>query len=228
VCVVQQIFAQFTVRQKFYSSIISHTVVQQYWRNSLSEILVARYFLYRGSTNLSAVHYQTEILLVNHFLHRGSTILAQFISQKFYSPDISSVYDVGVLAPHKTKCKIKCKTHAVSCICVRIWKLLIRLTMRHSEKVLRYNNGNNLISVITRRGTGVAQSVHCLTTDSTTGVRSTTGAEDFSSSPCVQTGSGAHPASCPVGTGGPFPGGKALSWRDADHSPPSSAEVKYE
>jgi hypothetical protein len=35
----------------------------------------------------------------------------------------------------------------------------------------------------------------------------------------------AHPASCPMGTGGPFPGGKARSGRDADHSPPSSAEV---
>jgi hypothetical protein len=31
------------------------------------------------------------------------------------------------------------------------------------------------------------------------GVRSPTEAEDFSSSPCVQTGSGAHPASCPMG-----------------------------
>jgi hypothetical protein len=58
-------------------------------------------------------------------------------------------------------------------------------------------------------------------------VRSPTGAEDFSSSPCVQTGSGAHPASYPVGTGGSFPGGKARPGRDADHSPPSSAEVKY-
>jgi hypothetical protein len=38
-------------------------------------------------------------------------------------------------------------------------------------------------------------------------VRSSTGA-DFSSSPCVQTGSGAHPASYPVGTGGSFPGVK--------------------
>jgi hypothetical protein len=59
-------------------------------------------------------------------------------------------------------------------------------------------------------------------------VRSPTGAEDFSSSPCIQTGSGAHPASCPMGTGGPFPGGKARPGRDANHSPPSSAEVKYE
>jgi hypothetical protein len=59
-------------------------------------------------------------------------------------------------------------------------------------------------------------------------VRSPTGAEDFSSSPCVQTGSEAHPASYPMGTGGTFPGGKARPGRDADHSPPSSAEVKYE
>jgi hypothetical protein len=49
-------------------------------------------------------------------------------------------------------------------------------------------------------------------------VRSTTGAEDFSSSPCVQTGSGAHPASYPMGTGSPFPGGKARPGRDANHS----------
>jgi hypothetical protein len=56
--------------------------------------------------------------------------------------------------------------------------------------------------------------------DQAIGVRSPTGAEDFSSSPCVQTGSGAHLD--PMGTGGPFPGGKARPGRDADHSPPSS------
>jgi hypothetical protein len=75
---------------------------------------------------------------------------------------------------------------------------------------------------------GVAQSVQCLTTDWTAGVRSLTEAENFSSNLCVQTGSGAHPASCTVGTGGSFPGGKARPGRDADHSPPSSAEVKKE
>jgi hypothetical protein len=64
--------------------------------------------------------------------------------------------------------------------------------------------------------------------DWTTGVRSPTVAEDFSSSLCVQTGSGAHPAPCPMGTGGPFLGGKARPGRDADYSPPSSAEVKNE
>jgi hypothetical protein len=31
-----------------------------------------------------------------------------------------------------------------------------------------------------------------------------------------------------MGTGGHFSGGKARPGRDADHSPPSSAEVKYE
>jgi hypothetical protein len=77
-------------------------------------------------------------------------------------------------------------------------------------------------------GATVAQAVQCLTTGWTTGVRSPTEAKDFSSSPCVQTGSGAHPASYPMGTVGPFPGGKARPGRDADHSPPSSAEFKFE
>jgi hypothetical protein len=58
-------------------------------------------------------------------------------------------------------------------------------------------------------------------------VRSPTGA-DFSSSPCVQTGSEAHLASYPMGTGGSCSAGKARPGRDADHSPPSSAEVKNE
>jgi hypothetical protein len=75
---------------------------------------------------------------------------------------------------------------------------------------------------------GVAQSIQCLTTDWTAGVRSLTGEEDFSSNLCVQTGSGAHPASYTMGTGGSFPGGKARPGRDADHSAPSSAEVKKE
>jgi hypothetical protein len=56
-------------------------------------------------------------------------------------------------------------------------------------------------------------------------VRSPAGVKDFSSSLCVQTGSGAHPASCPMGTGGTFPGGKVRPGRDADRSPPSRAEV---
>jgi hypothetical protein len=41
----------------------------------------------------------------------------------------------------------------------------------------------------------------------------------------VHTSSGAHPASYPVGTGGFSPGVKQLE-READHSPPTSAEVK--
>jgi hypothetical protein len=59
-------------------------------------------------------------------------------------------------------------------------------------------------------------------------VRSPAGAKDFSSSLCVQTGSETHPASCTMGTGGPFPGAKARPGRDADHSPPSNAEVENE
>jgi hypothetical protein len=49
--------------------------------------------------------------------------------------------------------------------------------------------------------------------------------QDFSLLHNVQTDSGAHPAFSPMGTGGDFPGAK---WpgREADHSPPSNAEIK--
>jgi hypothetical protein len=39
-------------------------------------------------------------------------------------------------------------------------------------------------------------------------VRSSSEGNNFSSSLCIQTDCEAHPASCPVGTGGPFPGVK--------------------
>jgi hypothetical protein len=59
-------------------------------------------------------------------------------------------------------------------------------------------------------------------------VRSPAGTKDFSSSLCVQTGSGAHPAFYTMSTGRPFPGSKARQGRDADHSPTSSTEVENE
>jgi hypothetical protein len=71
----------------------------------------------------------------------------------------------------------------------------------------------------------------CLTTDWTTGQSRfdpRRRRKDFFSRLCVHTGSGAHPASCAMGTEGPFPGGKTRPGRDADHSLPSSAEVENE
>jgi hypothetical protein len=50
-------------------------------------------------------------------------------------------------------------------------------------------------------------------------VRSPAEVKDFSRSLCVQTSSEAHPASYPMGAGGPFPGGRARLGRDTDHSP---------
>jgi hypothetical protein len=57
------------------------------------------------------------------------------------------------------------------------------------------------------------------------GVRFPVGSGNFSLRHFIQTGSGAHTASYPMGTRGSFPEGKAAG-READHSPPSSAEVK--
>jgi hypothetical protein len=59
-------------------------------------------------------------------------------------------------------------------------------------------------------------------------VQSPAGAKYFSSILCVPTGSGVHPASCTMGTGGPFSGGKARPGCDADHSHPSNSEVMNE
>jgi hypothetical protein len=63
--------------------------------------------------------------------------------------------------------------------------------------------------------------------DRAIGVRSPAGAKDFSSILCVQISSGVHSASCTIGTGD-LSRGKVRPGRDADHSPPSSAEVKNE
>jgi hypothetical protein len=68
-------------------------------------------------------------------------------------------------------------------------------------------------------GDGVAQSILFPTTDWTAEIRSPAEAKDFSSSLCDQTSSEAHPASYPMGTGGPFRGGKARPEHDANHSP---------
>jgi hypothetical protein len=59
-------------------------------------------------------------------------------------------------------------------------------------------------------------------------VRSLAGAKDFSSNLCVQTGSVAHPVSCTVGPGGPFPGAKCGRGVMLTTHPPSSAKVKNE
>jgi hypothetical protein len=51
------------------------------------------------------------------------------------------------------------------------------------------------------------------------------GSQQFSLLHVVQTGSGVHPTSYPMGTGGSFPGVKRPG-READHSPPASTEAK--
>jgi hypothetical protein len=60
---------------------------------------------------------------------------------------------------------------------------------------------------------------------STTRIRFPTGSGNFSFRHRIQTDSGAHPASYPVGTGCSFPEVKRPGC-EVDHSPPSSAEVK--
>jgi hypothetical protein len=62
---------------------------------------------------------------------------------------------------------------------------------------------------IWRRGSSVSIVSGYGLDDRKIGVRSPAEAKDFSCNLCVQIGSGAHPASCTMGTVGPFPGGNA-------------------
>jgi hypothetical protein len=77
-------------------------------------------------------------------------------------------------------------------------------------------------------GSSVSTVPGCGLDDRAIEVRFPADAKDFSSILCVQTGSGADPASFTMSTGVLSPGVKARPGRDAHHLPPSSAEVVNE
>jgi hypothetical protein len=89
---------------------------------------------------------------------------------------------------------------------LRTHKLYIILQLKLGEFKLGYN----LLVIGSRVSSGSIVSDYRLD-DRAIGVRFPAVAKDFSCSLCVQIGSGAHPASCPMGTGGPFPGGKSAA-----------------
>jgi hypothetical protein len=64
---------------------------------------------------------------------------------------------------------------------------------------------NSILYVFVQRVSSVSIVSDYGLDDRAIGVRSPAGAEDSPSSLCVQTGSGAHPASCTMGTAGSFP-----------------------
>jgi hypothetical protein len=83
---------------------------------------------------------------------------------------------------------------------------------RESERQLSWRPVAAFVRKYVRIRSSLNTVLQCLATGWTTG-RSRFDPrqrqKDFSSNLCVQTGSGAHPASCTIGTGGPFPG----AWR---------------
>jgi hypothetical protein len=89
-----------------------------------------------------------------------------------------------------------------------LWLLILFLTVRWEEFNLltcNYRPGEPYLGFLY----GIAQSVQRHGTCWTAGVRFLAGARDFSLLHSVQTGSGAHPASCPMGTKVPFSGSRA-------------------
>jgi hypothetical protein len=94
----------------------------------------------------------------------------------------------------------------------RSWQMVCRLA--NTLYFLKFFTSRNacvftLTNILIQKpGSPVSIVSHYGLDDRVIGVRSQAGVKDFSSNLCVQTGSGAHPASCTVVTGGTFPGVK--------------------
>jgi hypothetical protein len=97
----------------------------------------------------------------------------------------------------------------------QLWYISLILSSVNYKGQCFYNNRDSSFGVALRYGLD----------DRGSRVRLPEGAGNFSLHHRVQNGSGAHPASYQIGTGGFFPGVKRPG-RESDHSPPSTAEVK--
>jgi len=87
-------------------------------------------------------------------------------------------------------------------------KIFNFLSVLISAMLLCLLEWRKLLKLSRRRGSSVSVVSGYVLDDRTTADRSPAKAGDFSSSLCVQTGSGAHPASRPIGTGVLSPGVK--------------------
>jgi hypothetical protein len=118
---------------------------------------------------------------------------------------------------NELECKPEGKRPVMSCYDIIKIDLVSDMRMRTGfvSRVSNVDDKQNkdglseLQRLVVQEAAKVAQAVQCLTTDWMTG-RSGFDPRQmqriFSSSLCVHTGSEAHPASCTMGTGGPFPG----------------------
>jgi hypothetical protein len=83
---------------------------------------------------------------------------------------------------------------------------LVLVKVDGNETLLNSNTDCCNIIFAVSRGSSVSIVSRYLLETCAVELRSPAEAKDFSSNLCVQTGSGAHPASCTMGTGGPLPG----------------------
>jgi hypothetical protein len=110
-------------------------------------------------------------------------------------------------------------------------KIFVRINSIHFCRILgiyKYiqNGSRVVIGALIVRSSNLLSYIFVLRAgQSGSRVRFQAGAGNFSLHHCVQNGSGAHPASYPMGARGSFPGVKRPG-READPSPPFSVEVK--
>jgi hypothetical protein len=101
----------------------------------------------------------------------------------------------------------------------------VKLHLKYSKSVRAMYIIHVFRNYFRRRDSSVGIATDYGLDDRMSGVRIPAMAENFSVHHHVQNGSGIHPPSYPMGIGSSFPGVKRPG-READHSPPTSVEVK--
>jgi hypothetical protein len=126
-----------------------------------------------------------------------------------FARNSSHICLLSLLSFRKNRLAYTCEVIVLSCLFVLPCSFWINWTVFTKFRMNVIIGGQfnliqfNFLQWVIRAG--VAQSVLCLTTNWTTAVRSPAGAKDSSFSLCVQTGSGVHPVSYAMHTGGSFP-----------------------
>jgi hypothetical protein len=164
------------------------------------------------------LHSVSERKLSNVTLQRGRGTGIQFLCLAFLLFPYQLCNSEHFPAVCREQIEVTKKLTAIRHIHWPLWKK--PSSFKHQERGFRFMNKLVLYLVA-----GIVQWFSAGLRVGWSRVRVLLGAENFSLHHLVQTGSGAHRSSYPMGTRRSSPGVKRLG-RKADNSPPSSAEVK--
>jgi hypothetical protein len=183
-----------------------------------------------------------------HCIEQGAAICQSISTTPHIYEDVSKSFrtgrlerDLQVLQLSATRCScivilwVSLVSFAAITLCVASQRVFIAVSAYFAMDSVRKLLDTTLVHILVRFHAnklrnlqfraGMAQWYSAGLRAGWLGVRVPAGAGNFSLNHRIQIGSGAHPASYPMDIGGSFLGVKRPG-RKADHSPPSSSEVK--